>query len=945
MKASNPNRLSAGGRIDRSRPISFRFDRRLLWGYEGDTLASALLANGITLVSRSFKLHRPRGIIGFGAEDTGGLVQIMDGPRTTPNVRATQEKLVEGLEARSINCWPSARWDVYAVLALFSRLLPAGFYYKTFKWPSWSWYEPVIRRLAGLGTVPRVADPDRYERGYLHCDVLVIGGGRSGLAAASKAAASGADVLLVEEQLLFGHQAHLESRKLVHELRGASNVRLFERTQAFGYYDENLVALFQRCTLGQSAARLYLVRTREVVLATGAIEQPLVFAGNDRPGVMLASAVRAYLDHHAVVPGRRAAIFTNNDDAYQTAFDLHAAGIVVSAIIDLRQEVPSQLVSRAADCRITLYAGSEVIDTTGWRAVRAITVKRTGHTRPLKLPCDLLCVSGGYAPTLHLFSQSGGALSYDERTGCFLPGIATQRVRVIGRALGICSALNEPALPASPLTPWVESVGQWSQQARRSAFVDLMSDVAVSDVELAAREGYVSVEHLKRYTTLGMSPDQGKTSNLNGIHLLGAFTGRSPRDVGTTKFRPPFTPVTLGALAGRSRGALFSKVRRLPTHDLQVTSGAHMEELSGWLRPVRYGTGHSESNTPQEARHVRESAGLMDYSPIGKIEIVGPDSAEFLERIYAVSVLSLRVGHARYGLMLNENGVVIDDGILVRLGEQRFLLTATSGHAEMIADWLEDWHQSAWPELRVILTPVTTNFGTLLISGPQARSILAQLPFSFALDGASFPHMTVREGLLGKVPVRVLRTSFSGEVSFEIYVPWRECTAVWSQIVSAGAAYGLRAFGTDAMLMLRLEKGYVHVGLDTDSTTIPDDIDMGRLHLKKAGPFVGKQALARPLASKPDRLQLVGFEPVRESERLHEGAQVIRRAGPGREGSITSSCVSPTLGRSIALGMLAGGRARHGEIVEVYHNGTRSEARVRAPCFFDPTGERLRNAS
>lgn len=978
----NANRLDSGGIIDRTRPLAFRFDGRLLRGCQGDTLASALLANGIKIVGRSFKLHRPRGITGFACEDPGGIVQIVNGSRSIPNARAAQTDLVDGLVATSVNGWPNARWDIGAALGLLSPLLPAGFYYKTFKWPSWRFYEPIIRRLAGLGRVPTEPDPDRYDREYLHCDILVVGAGAAGLAAAVAAARAGAETLIADEGTVL-EGADPDQRRAVpqespwieatlRELRSARNVRLLARATAFGYYDHNLIAISQRRSGPAIAERICLVRPREVILATGAIEQPLVFPGNDRPGVMLASAVHRYLHRYAVVAGRRAAVFTNNDTAYEVAFDLHGAGTDIAAIIDTREQPPPALLQRAQTEGIPVHAGSSVSRTFGGRALRSIAFIRYGRPRAEKIDCDLLCVSGGWAPNLHLFSQSGGALVYDERGSCFTAGSSVQRLHIAGAArrhmeleaciadgaaqgqsaarnAGFLEGSDAPLVPPEPRGKATTGSAHinpstWPFHAQREAFVDLMSDVAVSDIALAVREGYHSVEHLKRYTTLGMSADQGKTSNLNGLTLLGQLTDRSPATVGTTRFRAPYAPVTLGALAGRFRGALFSALRRLPTHELQCEAGATLEELSGWLRPAWYGENPAaDSAARREALCVRNCAGLMDYSPIGKFEISGPDASLFLERIYAAPIESLRVGGARYGIMLNRNGIVIDDGIVARLSQERFFVTVTSGHAGMIAEWLDMWHQCEWPDLRVIVSAVTTAYAALLLAGPHARAILSSLEFDFATDGAAFPHMTVREGTLGTHPVRVLRTGFTGEVGFEIYTPWRRAAAVWRQILAAGAAHGLRPFGIDALLMLRLEKGYIHVGVDTDATSMPDDLGMAGMVQRKSTPFIGMQAIARPRSRDPDRWQLVGFEPVRGGDVLHEGAQVLGEDGTGRQGSITSSCISPTLGRSIAMGVLKAGRTRREEIVQLHHDGRRVAARVTAQNFFDPCNERLRD--
>ena len=978
-------RLASGGQIDRTRPLRFTWEGRALEGYAGDTLASALMANSVSMVGRSFKYHRPRGIIGAGVEECNALVQLGDGARSTPNMRATEIPLYDGLIAKPVNCFPNSRFDIGGINNLVARFLPAGFYYKTFMWPDWHLYEGIIRRAAGLGKVAEGADPDRYENRFAHCDVLVIGAGPAGLAAANSAAASGARVILAEQDDGFGGTLRYDNvmidgqpgarwaDRIGGTIAAQSEARVLLRTAVVGYHDHNSLTMVQQlaneaqCAVDPSRARYrtWQVRAGRVILATGAIERPLVFPGNDRPGVMLAGAARHYVRRFAVLPGRRAVIFTNNDDAYRTATALADGGTIVVAVVDVRETVSTDLLVALAARDIRSIAGGTVIDTRGRKRIdRALVRSARGEEW---IGCDHLAMSGGFNPTVHLFSQSGGVTRWDDGIAAFVPGTSVQGETSVGAAAGAYATVQaleagEAAGRAAAGSAGYDappSAARWTTDERREApllpcwqveggrnkaFVDFQNDVSVGDIALSARENFRSVEHLKRYTTLGMAADQGKTSNVNALAIMGALTGRSVEDTGHTRYRFPFTPIPLGSMGGRNRGELFRPRRRMPAHDRHVVAGAVFEDYGGWTRPAYYPRAGETPHLAEqrEALAVRNAAGLFEGSPLGKIEVKGPDAGRFLDLIYANTMSTLKPGKVRYGLMLNEQGVVIDDGVATRLADDHFLIGTSSGGAETISAWMEEWLQCEWLDLDAVVAPVTAAWGVITITGPTARTIVRAVGATVRLD--DFPHMSFAEGTVAGLPARVFRVSYTGETSYEINVPARSTAALWDALMAAGTDHGLVPVGIDAWMVLRTEKGYLHIGADTDGTTNALDLGWGHV-LKKKNEFIGKRSLLREADQRADRLQFVGFAVAADEPPLPIGDHVVATAPDGTvvsEGYVTSTAFSPYLRHPVALGMVRGGVARKGETVRVGSGAARRTATIVDPTFYDREGERLR---
>ena len=1000
-----PYRLAEGGHIDRERPLGFRFNGKPYEGYAGDTLASALLANGVHLVGRSFKYHRPRGIVSAGAEETNALVQVGLDPRTDPNIRATQLELVDGLTARSQNCWPSVEFDISVVNNAMSRFMPAGFYYKTFMWPAalWMSYEHVIRHAAGIGRAPSEPDPDRYDKTNAHCDVLVVGAGPAGLAAALAAAEAGARVILAEQDAQLGGALFSLADETIDgkpaldwvaetliALGKHQDVRLLPRTTAFSYYDHNYVAMIERVTdhLDEKPEnlprhRLWKVRAKQVVLATGAIERPLVFADNDRPGIMLADAAQTYLNRFGVKPGNRAVVFTNNDGAYGAALDLHRAGIEVAAIVDLRPLPEGPLSEQAEAAGLPILSEHAIIATRGAKRVNQVAVAQlTRDSGRLigegeGIACDLVLSSGGWSPTVHLFSQSKGKIAWNEVQGCFVPDSPAQATHAAGAcngAFGLASCLSqgfaagEAAAAAAGFkskakkttVPQASDRGilparwMWHVPGAKAAdeggkyFVDMANDATVADLQLAVREGYRSIEHVKRYTTTGMGTDQGKTGNVNAIGIVAEALGRPLPEVGVTTFRPPYTPVTFGVFAGRDVDGLLDPVRKTPMHAWHERNGATFEDVGQWRRPWYYPRAGEDLHAAvaREVKACRDSLGILDASTLGKIDIKGKDAAELLNRVYTNAWSKLEVGKCRYGLMLGEDGMVMDDGVTARLGEQHYLMTTTTGNAASVLAHLEEWLQTEWPELEVHLTSVTEQFATVSLAGPNARRLFAELTGDIDLSPNALPHMGVVHGTVAGIPARVFRISFTGESAFEINVPASYGMALWQTVMTAGEKYNITPYGTEAMHVLRAEKGYIIVGQETDGSVTPLDLGMDWI-VSKTKDFIGKRSLARSDMAKPDRKQLVGLLTEDPETVLPEGAQLVEQVldkpPMPMVGHVTSSYMSPNLGRSIALGLVKGGRARKGETLCAPLAGGRTIAcRITDPVFFDPEGERLR---
>ncbi len=989
---SQPFRLVDGGLIDRSQILRFRFDGRSLEGHAGDSLASALLANGVRLVGRSFKYHRPRGILSAGSEEPNALVRLGEGAAAEPNCRATMAELRGGLIATSQNRWPRLSFDLLALNGLFSPIFPAGFYYKTFKWPAVFWtqvYERLIRRAAGLGEAPLQPDPDRYDKRHAHCDVLVVGGGPAGLAAALAAGRAGARVILADEQLRFGGRLLAERLEIERapaldwalrteaELSSLPGATLLPRTTAFGYYDHNLIALFEDVPgSGDPRQRLWTIRASEVVLATGAIERPIAFADNDRPGVMLAGAVRSYVNRYAVAPGDRAVVFTTGDGAWRTALDLVAAGVEVAAVVDARATPNHPLAQALRMAGVDTLAGHVVTRALGATQLAAVEVMRLdagGLTgAPRRIDCDLLAVSGGWQPAVHLHSQTGARPIYDPELNAFRPGESRQRERSAGAAAGhftLDACLETgflagaaaaaasghgdgtpppaPACAPEPARPGPDLWAVPAAGARGKTFVDFQNDVTVEDVALAHREGYRSVEHLKRYTTLGMGTDQGKTGNLVGLALMAGLEGQPIESVGTTTFRPPYVPVTLGALAGAEVGAHFRPLRLVPMHDWHVAAGAEFVDAGLWRRP-RYYPRPGETllaATLREARAVRESAGLVDVSPLGKIDVQGPDAAEFLDRLYCNPLKRLAVGKARYSLMLREDGMVFDDGTVSRLGETTYYVTTTTANAAKVMAHMEFHRQAVWPELAVEVTSITDQWAGMALAGPHSRAILARAVDGSDVSDPALPFMGVMPATIGGCPVRLFRISFSGELAYEIHTPADYGMRVWQAVFEAGASAGIVAYGTEAMGTLRIEKGHV-AGAELDGRTTPADLGLGRMASRNKD-YVGRAALERPALADPGRPRLVGLVAKDGRSPIRSGAQIV--ADPAAKppvamlGHVTSADFSPTLEQPIALALVAGGSERKGETLHAAYplRGEATEVIVTDPAFVDPEGRRL----
>ena len=996
-------RLQKGGRlIDRNRAVEFTFNGKRLRGFQGDTLAAALLANDQMLVGRSFKYHRPRGMIASGAEEPNALVNLGQGARLEPNARATTTEVFDGLTATSQNHWPTLEFDIGVINNALARFLPAGFYYKTFIHPRAAWkhvFEPIIRQSAGLGKAPKTADADRYEHAYAFCDILIAGGGVAGLQAALIAAASGARVMVLEQTATWGGRAPVDGdvidgmpadewvKNALEALGKMKNVSIRLRCMVAGSYDHGYVLADENIADhspgdGRPKHRLWRIRTGRIIAATGALERPLAFAGNDIPGVMLASAVRDYVVNHGVSAGDRTVLVTNNDDAYRTAIALHQAGLQVPLIVDARANVTGDLPDQARAMGIRITSGRAIVKVKGAKRVTGVSIGlQAGEGAVLEeIACDVVAMSGGWSPVVHLFSHCGGKLLWDEAQAHFRPdatrpptgqdgtamvfaagaangelqadraladagGVAREIIREMGLKSETNLAKAEVVSEAAMEPVWVMPQGA-NTKLRTKMWLDFQNDVKVSDVQLAAREGYASVEHTKRYTTLGMATDQGKLSNINGLAVLaGALNDKIP-NVGTTTFRPPYTPVPLGALAGESRGDIFQPLRRTPMHGWHETNGAYLEPVGLWRRAYCYpraGESHDQA-VHREILNTRANVGLLDASTLGKIVVKGPDAGRFLDMLYTNVMSNLGIGKCRYGLMCNEQGFLSDDGVVVRLSEDSWLCHTTTGGAERIHGWMEDWLQCEWWDWQVYCANVTEQYAQIAVAGPRARDLLDRLG-GMDLSKDALPFMAFAEGTLAGLPVRVHRISFSGELSYEIAVPASHGLALWENLMAAGADLGVMPYGTEAMHVMRAEKGFIMMGDETDGTVIPQDLNLGWAISKKKADYLGKRGQERTYLARSDRFKLAGFETL-DGSVIPDGSYIVAEGFNANgqrntQGRVTSTYHSPTLGKGIAMGLIRGGLDRLGEVVEfnTLPSGT-VKAKVVDPVFYDKEGEK-----
>jgi sarcosine oxidase subunit alpha len=983
------SRLSQGGLIDRGRTLAFSFDGKRYAGFEGDTLASALVANDVRLVGRSFKYHRPRGILTAGSEEPNALVTLRTGARAEPNTRATTVSLFDGLEATSQNCWPSPSFDLMAVNQLFAPIFVAGFYYKTFMWPAKAWeklYEPLIRRAAGLGRLAMVPDPDTYDREHGFCDLLVVGAGPAGLAAALTAGRAGLRVILANEDVVSGGRLLSERHEIdglagplwvqgiATELASLSNVRILDRTTVFGVYDGREYGAIERVSdhlaqprAGQPRQRLWKIVAKHAVLATGATERPIVFGGNDRPGVMTASAVSTYLNRYAAAPGRRAVVFTSTDSGWSTVNDLQQAGIEIAAVVDARgRETPMARQARLDG--LPVHVGGVVTDTIG-RTVKAVDI-RGADGRIARVACDVVAVAGGWNPAIGIGSNMGAKPVWCDAIQSFLledapPGLVPAGAAA-GRfalrdaldsgtmaALDAIEALGERA-PAVPRFTTSEDPAEvtaiWHVAAHKGkAFVDFQHDVTDSDVALAAREGFVSIEHLKRYTTLGMATDQGKTSQVNGHALLAAATGKTIAEAGTILSRPPYLPVAIGALAGHHRESDFRPVRKTASHDWAVDQGAVFVDAGQWKRAqwfARPGERDWLQTVNREVNATRAGVGICDVSTLGKIDVQGPEAAILLDRLYINLFSTLAVGKARYGLMLREDGIVMDDGTTTRFAEDRFFVTTTTANAARVMQHIDYARQVLWPDLDVQATSVTEQWATYAVAGPLSRQLLQKAFPDFDLSNEAFPFMAAAETTWLGMPARIYRLSFSGEMAFEVSVPARKGGALVRALFEVGREFGVTPYGTEALGVMRIEKGHP-AGNELNGMTTAGDLGMGRMMSKKKD-FIGRIMAGRPGLVDPDRPALVGLKPVRTADHIRAGAHLLapgaQAIASNDEGYVTSAAWSPTIDSSIGLALLRHGPQRHGQRIIVHDpvRGGDVEAEICSPVFVDPDGVRVR---
>ncbi len=996
-------RINKNNFIDQTTRISFKFNGQKLFGYKGDTLASALLANNIHLVGRSFKYHRPRGIMTCGSEEPNGIVQIGNDPSLTdPNVRATEIELYEGLDASSQNCWPSVNFDIGGINNFLSPLLPAGFYYKTFMWPAsfWEKYEYFIRHSAGLGKAPTKSDPDIYDHQYSHCDVLVVGGGISGIISAKLSAEKGLDTILIDDKSFLGGSTIYQENECykinsvnsnkwlsneIESLKNYPNLLIKNRTSLAAFHGYNYLLARENLTdhlsinerKGKIRQRLWKIRAKKVIIASGSIERPLIFSNNDRPGIILSSSIKKYIDYYGVKTGENISLFTNNDSAYETAISLNKSGVKVNVIVDIRKNSESKIVKEVLDLGLKVLWESTVIETQGYKRIKSFEVMKLSDDgnnvvgNKSKYNADCLGISGGWTPMVHLFTQSGGKLKFRNDDNVFIPDqdktpsnqisvgscngefkldeIVTKTIENLKSFLDLSKTCYDEMKIYCPdekskrniwLLPSDKPIG------KTKPFLDFQNDSTAKDVKLALREGFKSIEHVKRYTTTGMGTDQGKLSNMHALGIIADTTGTNMGKLGTTTFRPPYTPLTFGAIVGRNVGEFFDHTRKTAIHNWHVKNNAEFENVGQWKRPWYFPkNGENMYQAVQrESKAARDSAGILDASTLGKIDIQGTDASEFLNRVYTNAWSKLEIGKCRYGLMLNEDGMVYDDGVTTRLGENHYIMTTTTGGAANVLSKLEDYLQTEWPELDVYLTTVTDQYSTISICGPNSKNIIAKIVPSLDLSDSNFPHMSFKNTKISNVNCRLMRISFTGEHSYEINIQSNYAEDLWIKCMEAGKEFNLTPYGTETMHLLRAEKGFIITGQDTDGTLTPSDLQMDWIIGKKKFDFIGKRSLYRSDTIREDRKQLVGLLTDDPKEVLEEGAQLVENINTKPVemlGHVTSSYFSPNLNKSIALAVVKSGKKLKGKKLIVPMENKNINVTITDTVFYDKENKRL----
>jgi len=993
-------RLNKAGYINRDKKISFKFNGKKYFGYKGDTLASALLANGIHLVGRSFKYHRPRGFIGAGVDEPNAHVQLYSGAKIEPNAIATTVELVEGLTAKSQNCWPSVNFDFGSINNFFNKFFPAGFYYKTFMWPKSFWYkiyEPIIRKAAGLGTAPLNPDPDIYEHKFEYCDILIVGSGPSGLSSALAAAKNGARVILAEDKPRFGGTLLTDdvtignkkgkdwANETITQLKSMPNVIVKNRSQVFGYYDHNMMVMFERTkdhienpNKHTPRQRLWYIRAKEVIISTGSLERPLVFGNNDRPGVMLSSAAKEYMKVYGVLVGKKPIIFTNNDSGYDTAIEFKKNGID-PLVADIRKNSESSAIKEAKNLNINIKFSHGVVNAIGYKKVNSAVIgklnaERSGYENLEKITCDCICVSGNWTPTVHLSSQSGNKLKFEKKVNAFIPNQPRQNESTIGSAKGTFTLKNtleegfskgydlskkitgkdsKNSIPTSNERIYGHQDKFWCMPLPKNKYykrcVDFQNDVYVSDIELAVREGFRSIEHVKRYTTLGMATDQGRTSNLNGLQLVSNIENKIIPEVGHTTFRPPYTPVTIGTIVGKEVGKHYRPTRKSPMHSWHESNNAVFVDAGLWLRP-RYYKQDSETlaqAAKREATNVRNNVGICDVTSLGKIDIKGPDSAEFLNRVYTNAWMKLPIGKARYGVMLREDGIVFDDGTTTRISENHYHMTTTTAQAVNVLSHLEYYLQVVWPELNVNVLSTTEQWAGVAVAGPNSRNLLSKLFPETDVSNEGLPFMGFKEENLFGVPARIFRISFSGELAYEINVESGYGVFMWEKVMESGKEMNIEPYGTEALSTLRIEMGHV-AGSEIDGRVIASDLSLEGL-LSKKKDFIGKRSLNREAFLNPNREKIVGVVPLDKKTMIPEGSHLVSDSNGAipnpKLGHISASCWSVEYNNPFSLAILKDGKKKIGEKLYALSplKNKSIPVEIVSSHYVDPKGERVRS--